>query len=348
MNWQRVKRNSKRALWYIAIACVVGEVGVRIVEGFTGKTGSLYDQIVVTGNRFRLKPNTTTLAPERYGDIRYESNSDGYRDGSHTESDGRTSIVWLGDSVSFGLGVQQSEMFVTQVARMIEDRFPGRYSVMNLAMFAYNTANELDALKEDGLKFKPKLVVLQFYMNDFALRPITQTNATLGQRLTAVKNRVLYESALYRRINQLIEGTQYFLIHDLKRKHFPNSLNSGEPSGDIQYLSSHPNDDSVEAFQKIKDIAKLSRDQGAEFLLLISPDETQLFTKDYDSINERVRRFCGKENLLYLDPLEGLRASPQKLKLYYDGVHYSPTGHALLAEMICDDLLKRGMPERVQ
>lgn len=45
MNWKRLKRDFKRALWCIAIAVIVGEVAVRIVEHFTGPTGSLYDQV---------------------------------------------------------------------------------------------------------------------------------------------------------------------------------------------------------------------------------------------------------------------------------------------------------------
>jgi lysophospholipase L1-like esterase len=348
MNWNKVKRNIKRALWCIAIAFVAGEVVVRIIEHFTGPTGSLYEQIVVDGKRFKMRPNTTTVVPERYGDIRYDINADGYRDRNHPESDDKKSIVWLGDSISFGLGVQDANIFVSQVERKIESRWPGKYSVMNLAMWAYNTDNEFDALREDGLKFRPKLVILQFYMNDFAMLPITQKNLTVGQKLTAIKNRVLYASALYRRVNQLIEGTQYWLVHDIKRERFPNSLNNAEPKGDTEYLSSHPNDDSVEAFQKIKEIAKLSRDQGAAFLLFISPDETQLFTKDYDLINERLGRFCEREGLQYCDPLEGLRTSPQKVKLYHDGVHFSTIGHTIVADMIFDDIVKKGMLEKVQ
>lgn len=342
-----LKKKIKRLFLYLIVICIVGEAGVRIFEAFTHRTGSLYDQVVITGERFKLKPNSLTVAPERYGDIAYQSNDDGYRDSNYPASDNRAPILWLGDSVSFGLGVEQPETFVTRVQSLIEERFPERYQVRNLSMFAYHTGNELDAFKEDGLKLRPRLVVLQFYMNDFPIAPIIPTTVSFGGRLTAVKNRMIYKSALYRRLDQLISRAAYLLVHDYKREHSPESLNNAEPVDKMQYLASHPSDDSVEAFQKIKEIARLARDNGAEFLLIISPDETQLFTSEYDLINERIRQFCEREHYLYLDPLDRLRHSDQRLKLYHDGVHFSPEGHELMGKMIFEDLLGKGVLERV-
>ncbi len=342
-----LKKKIKRLFLYLIIGCILGEAGVRIYEAFTHRTGSLYDQIVINGERFKLKPNSLTVAPERYGDIAYQANEDGYRDSNYPASDARAPILWLGDSVSFGLGVEQAETFVARVQNRLEERLPERYRVRNLSMFAYHTGNELDAFKEDGLKFKPRLVVLQFYMNDFPVAPIVPATTSFGQRLTAVKNRLIYKSALYRRIDQLVSRAAYLLVHDYKREHSPETLNNAEPVDKMSYLASHPSDDSVEAFQKIKEIARLARDNGAEFLLIISPDETQLFTTEYDSINKRIRQFCEREQYLYIDPLDRLRNSDRRLKLYHDGVHFSPEGHELMGRVIFEDLSGKGVLERV-
>lgn len=341
--WARAVRRLALALLLLA---VLGEIAVRIWDGAHGGTGSLYDYVVMVGSRFKMRSGASILVPERYGDIRYRINRAGYRDDEPRE--GRRRIVVLGDSVSFGLGVRQEEIWPSLLEQRLQREGRHPEAVENLAIWAYNTANQVDALREDGLPLQPEVVILQFYMNDFSIprRPGPGAAApppSLGQRLTALKNRLLYSSALYRRLHQAGAGLAYALFHDLRRRRFPETLNDAEPRTKSELLRATPDDEDVAAFREIRKIRDLARGHGARLLVVLSPDEVQLFTDRFDLVNDRMAAFCRQEGIDLLDPLPVYRASPDRLDLYYDGVHYSPRGHALLAGLVFDELRRRGM-----
>ena len=333
------KRN--KILLVLAVLLVAGELGVRAVDALKGGTGSLYEHIVLgpPGSRFRLRPGTLTV-PERYGDIVYRMNSSGYRDAEPRPGSRR--IVLLGDSVSFGLGVDQDAIYPA----LLERRLGPGWDVANLAIFAYNTADEHAALREDGLKLKPELVVLQFYMNDFSIPAVGGAKPEppgLLTRLAALRNRLVYQSALYRRVHQAGTGLTFHLFHDMRRRRFPERLNADEPRHKSAYLAATPDDGAVAAFREIREIHRLTRESGARLLVVLSPDEVQLFDRRYDGINERFRAFCRREGIGLFDPLPALRADADPVRLFNDGVHYSPEGHALLARLLHEELVRRGL-----
>lgn len=327
---------------------ILGEIGARVWGATLGGTGSLYDFVVQGERRFKMRPGATVTVPERYGDIRYRFNWEGYRDVDHDPGSPRPRIVWLGDSVSFGLGVNQDRTFVSLLQKDLAAR-EDPWELVSLAIFAYHAGNHLDALREDGLKHRPKLVVVQFYMNDFSI-PVPRAGGSaatparppsLGGRLSALKNRIVYKSALYLRLQQAALRTSYVLLHDVRRTRFPQTLNEAEPRNKTEFLATHPDDGEIAAFQALAEIRRVAAAAGARTFLWISPDETQLFSSRFDQVNERVRRFCAAQGIDFYDPLPVLRAAPNRVELFNDGVHYSAEGHALVARLLREELERR-------
>jgi lysophospholipase L1-like esterase len=345
-----VSRRRKIVLGLLAFL-VLGEVGARVWGAALGGTGSLYDFIVQGEKRFKMRPGASVTVPERYGDIRYRFNREGYRDVDHDPASPRRRIVWLGDSVSFGLGVDQDRTFVSLLQKELAAR-EEPWELVSLAIFAYHAGNHLDALREDGLTHRPDLVVVQLYMNDFSI-PVPAAGGsgaatparppTLGQRLTALKNRLVYKSALYLRLQQAALRTSYALLHDVRRNRFSHTLNDAEPRDKAAFLAAHPDDRSIAAFQALAEIRRTAAAAGARTFLWISPDETQLFSPRFDLVNQRVRRFCETEGINFYDPLPALRARPDRAELFHDGVHYSPKGHAVVARLLREELERRGL-----
>lgn len=355
--WARARKKLGRLAVVLFVLIPVGEILVRGVEHFLAPTGSLYSLIVPrkTG-RFVLRPNADLTVPERYGDIRYRLNREGYRDVDHApEAKAARRALLLGDSVTFGLGVPQDRIYAARLQAELARRGEGSAEVINLAVFAYDTLDELAAFEEDGAKFRPETVVLQFYLNDFSVRMKVQRNAsvasptppapTLGQRLIAVKNRVLFGSALYRRLNQGVAGLSYQLFHDLRRAQFPETLNHDEIQADAAYLADQPEDSAVPTFDAIAQIRRAAEDNGARFLVFLSPDEIQLFDRKFDGVTARLLGFCSARGIACFDPLPAFRARGDKIRLFLDGVHYSPHGHAVVAQLLAEELTRRGWVE---
>jgi lysophospholipase L1-like esterase len=332
-----------RLLFALAAACVAGEAGLRLWDHFHGKTGSLYDYVVTVGTRFKMRSDSRVIVPERYGDVRYSFNREGYRDVDHDATRTARRLLWLGDSVTFGLGVAQDRTYAARIARQLAGRNPPWESI-NLAIFAYDTRHELETLDEDGLKYRPRVIVLQFYMNDFSIssphpRP---ADVSFGDRLAAAKNRLLYKSALYLRLQQLLLGATYSLFHDARRRYFPATLNADQPATQTAYLTAHPNDADVPTFTYLAAIGRAARRQRARLLVFVTPDEVQLFSARYDLVDRRVVNFCRQQGIPVFDALPVLRAAPDRRRLFYDGVHYSEHGHAVVARLLLAALAAGG------
>jgi lysophospholipase L1-like esterase len=74
-------------------------------------------------------------------------------------------VVVLGDSLTFGWGVNEAETFPRMLERLLNES--GRRSdVINAGVGNYNTAQEVAWFEERGLAYEPDEVILGFYIND--------------------------------------------------------------------------------------------------------------------------------------------------------------------------------------
>ena len=72
-----------------------------------------------------------------------------------------TRIVVIGDSYTFGEGVNDDRTFAAGLERMVE-----HCEVLNLGVHGYGTDQQLLRLELDGLKYRPDIVLLGYYEDD--------------------------------------------------------------------------------------------------------------------------------------------------------------------------------------
>jgi hypothetical protein len=80
-------------------------------------------------------------------------------------------VVGLGDSVTFGWGVDEDQTFLRATERIMNDRFgpAPKFEVMNFGVPGYNTVMEVASFKNKAAEFSPDAVILQFTNNDYDL-----------------------------------------------------------------------------------------------------------------------------------------------------------------------------------
>ncbi len=76
-------------------------------------------------------------------------------------------ILILGDSVTFGWGVNLEDTFVKKLEKILNEREGREFEVINLGVPGYNTRQEVEFFKEKGLALDPDLVLVGFLDNDF-------------------------------------------------------------------------------------------------------------------------------------------------------------------------------------
>ncbi len=95
-------------------------------------------------------------------------NSKGLRDReySYEKSEGTFRILVLGDSVTFGFGVEMERTYPKLLEKWLNESGKRNYEVINAGVGNYNTLQELSAYELDLFRYRPDMIVLGFYLND--------------------------------------------------------------------------------------------------------------------------------------------------------------------------------------
>ena len=117
-------------------------------------TDFVYPRTVLQSN----KPQTWSV----------HTNEQGFRSPPFSEAKpaGVFRIVCLGDSSTFGMNVDDADAYPRVLARLLEERSPGRFEVLNLGVPGYSSRQGLELLRQSVLRYQPDLVTFAFGTND--------------------------------------------------------------------------------------------------------------------------------------------------------------------------------------
>jgi lysophospholipase L1-like esterase len=132
-------------------------------------------------------------------------------------------VLLLGDSFTFGYGVDDDSTYGVQLERLFRARGAecDQIQVLNGGVNGYNTSQEISFLRRVGLTLEPDLVVLGFTPNDI----MTQTEAKAMLQWPLLKEwlarSALYQfvaprlkAILFRRAGRAYEDTLALFVHD--------------------------------------------------------------------------------------------------------------------------------------
>lgn len=151
----------------------LAEMAVRAVDAYGV---SYYDAVSVymlnmeaDGNRvYRHKASSEQL----YGNLTVTYNERGLRDRPILpKGKEEFRVLALGDSIVFGWGVPQDQIFPVRLEQLLERRLGRPARVINSGVGGYNTVQEVAYFKEEGITFQPDLVLLTYVENDIGETP---------------------------------------------------------------------------------------------------------------------------------------------------------------------------------
>ena len=118
---------------------------------------------------FKLTPNFTGIFESTEFKTHTNINSKGLRDveHDHKKPDGTFRIIGLGDSFTFGNGVEFNETYLSVLEKRLNAENKSRnYEIIKAGVPGYGTDNELAYLKNEGIKYDPDLVIVLYCLND--------------------------------------------------------------------------------------------------------------------------------------------------------------------------------------
>jgi len=283
-----------------------------------------------------LAPNISVMHESADWVTRVSTNSFGFRDrevgpkGPHTFR-----ILSLGDSYTFGYGVEAGDSYPEQLERFLNERAgkQPRFDVINAGVSGYGTIQEFLQLRRHVEAINPDLVILGFFTgNDF------ENNLTFLGRFNRKFSGVGGWAADHVRLAAFLERTL---------KNAEIKMRTAE-SLDV-------------ALDVIADFARLCKERGTPFaMMIITPPRANL--AEYHSRNslrltldrafganplrllEEFKKRTQTLGIPILDTLELLQGMEDKGKLSFPvSGHWTPLAHRIVALKLRDWLVERGL-----
>jgi len=263
-------------------------------------------------------------------------NQDGFRDRDFAleRPAGTTRIACVGDSYTFGWGVNVEDSFPKQLERSLGKRGP--VEVLNLGVMGYNAEQCRVTLENVAMKYKPDLVLYSFYWDD--LLPTRAGATTIREESGSPFRRALRNSrAIFAAVQEAKTLEAVFCPPKTRFYRCYGALLTGEDAFPDLWAG-----ETKQICMMRDDAAKI----GARFAVLVWPLEAQALGSAPDCrFEKQAARACeaaGVPCIPLLEPLRTLAREGTNPYLPYEQ-HPTPKGYARAVATIERALLEKGL-----
>jgi lysophospholipase L1-like esterase len=258
-----------------------------------------------------------------------------------------TRILLIGDSQTEGLQVRHEETYGAVLQRALEGLVPGqRFEVVNLAVSAYGTHQEVLTLRRYGARVRPCWVVLGFYpdndLSDNVRLPLLAEDAN-GVRLVehhfSIGHRLWLGTKVWLASVSHLYTLSVAQIKAILSRPLLARVGLTEPVSPDVEGASRP----VRLTEQLMLIAQRdARGLGARLIVLVIPERSQVLRLEeaprsgLDAIAQQFASWFDREAVLHLEALAALRAAQQRGEppfFQIDG-HLNSTGHRVVGEAL--------------
>ncbi len=256
----------------------------------------------------------------------------------------RLRLLFLGDSIAFGYGVDNDQGAVERVVALLREAGLAAEAI-NSSVPSYNTAQEIAYLEHEGIRYRPDWVILTTCWNDVNEKSTVWVSPegwllSAGNREPGMMARVRESPASYAIHNfmkrsRLLYGA-FQAIQTMRGETEDNArlrtdVLEGRESPQVVHGWS-------EVAMGVRRLHQLSQVEGFRALIVAFPLPLMLDRPYHNSsYPERLRRIAAEEGVPFLDlgPVFGSAyRGHESLFIPYDGDHPNAHGHDLAAREI--------------
>jgi len=377
----------------MVVALIIGEIVVGLaVDGI--KTAKKCKE--VRGNRGKWKKDEilhhTHVPGEKFNSIAEDGkefnliagyNSKGLNDYEYDyeKPENTIRIVVFGDSFVEAVQVERKENFCKVLEESLNSLgLNKKYEVINMGVSAYSPILEYTYLKEEGLKYKPDMVILCFFVNDVH-DDMSYKGGTLfdkddlplkvawkePDRTKQFKGWKRFERELCSNFKKLLRRSKVYVF--LKKKIYQLlavlNLKELEPESESMFVLYDKVSEKEESawgdtLHYIEGTKNLANTNDARFLLVTIPLQEQLrdnaklesmrfyFVGNINSerSEKRIRDFCKENNISYVSLLKEFKKRKTPNPYFLVNGHFNSRGHKEVAGIILDEIKSSGFLNR--
>lgn len=317
------------------------------------------DRIASVGYR-PIKPRTEIMMPHptRYwtfrpgwvrtdGHATYRINEHGLRGPliPYEKRAGEYRLLFLGDSIAFGQGVDDGDGFVRRIETMAASGGYPHLSVINASVTGYSPWQEYDLLKEQGLRYDPDAIVQVFCLNDVGQKFRLVKYGGRTKHLAPPEPSALEWSGLFRMSRALT-----FQWFGPTRAELNARETDYAPEAVIDHFDAPRIQEALRVTgENLARIISLARDIGRPIAIVCFPTGRQIDMPEdtWSRPQDWLAALCRRHDVPFLDLTQVYRqyARTRGLSgnhLFPDDIHPNQLAHRIAAEEIYAFLLGQG------
>jgi len=229
-------------------------------------------------------------------------------------------VLVLGDSITFGWGVDFSQTYPKLLEKKLNERSPGqKFEVINSGVGNYNLRDELSYLEYEGLKYSPDLIILGFFLND-AERHDKQPPNFLARHSCFYTFLWSHWNAFVLRMN----------FNKGYRKYYSELYKDGSSARE-------------EFDSAAQELIEISNKNNIPVLVLMIPDLHSIRDYPFDQVNAHIKKiFLKAANIRVVEALPYFDSALDPLDYWVskEDPHPNARGHKALADCLYDTLIK--------
>ncbi len=282
----------------------------------------------------------------------FQLNSLGFRDRERAlrKPANTVRIIGLGDSFSWGVGVEQHETFLQQLEDTLNQSEDGMsHEVLNWGVPGWGTAQELLCLKHQAPAYHPDLVLIQYFKDDDLADNVYKSPF----RLTDEAGAVTHSADREPNVSRLIRATRYVPFYRVLTQHSQllsllraRLIIAAEQNDRRPLANTIPGDSFAYGLQLtealLDELFSYTESVGWTTAMLIIPRKGELSASSAGRDSGRRRRaldearmlddVCRRHNIPRLDLSESFSQKDVSLLYYSIDEHLTPYGHKVTAE----------------
>ena len=246
-------------------------------------------------------------------------------------------ILAVGDSFTYGFGVEEPETFVRQTERLLRKREPGRDIRVINGGIGGGPFRQAAWLREVGLGLEPDVVVQTFFIGNDIYDDLAWRQRGGGVGLKPPPPKSVFMVWMWSRLVQ---------IPAVDRMLFGMGMRYGDRG---QFLIEQPELERTaweQTLDKMLEIRNLLAEARVRYLVLIVPTADQVRFRDdrpkeedYRLPNRTLTEFLEEHGIAHVDLMPRIEQMPNGSALYYRrNLHWTVAGHDFAAEILTQEL----------
>jgi hypothetical protein len=342
----RVFRRILIAAAVAVVIMVVGEVALRLFSPqiFTLSAPGMYQPDPDVGHV--LRPGFDGWSQHTEFRVRVTINEDGLRGPPlRAKSDDTVRILCLGDSMTFGIGVEQASAYPGMIERILRERHPGRdIQVINGGVPHYGTLDERNFLAKHGSELRPDFIVVQFYAGD----DFEQNRMASGERYQFTEDDLVYHSSFaaskdppWLRLLNAVKHRSH-LVHWISERAGGLLMGIGV-LGDMERASSShfSEEEGRRARELLAEVQAIGARLGARSMFVFAPERMQVVARPTTPLPaaEVVKEAAHEASAGFVDLTPLLVSNAEDPPLYRMEVGmWTEAGHRRVAEALAKEI----------